>query len=197
MKKTVLAFVLLAALALAPVFAQDEDAFAPPPPAPVPAAPVIAPAQSQSQTVNFASERPQFIYFALGVPMGFNLQTDDMHAGRNFSIGFVVIDNMTVGFDHLHMPGAFESGNMMRIGYFFSDTLGAAFGIGNASGTTNVAGTMQQGAAITMGLMANLFQGRSSIGLTHALRVRIDYAAMAEHFAYGTVVFTFGVGFGL
>ncbi|MCL1993517.1 MAG: hypothetical protein FWG66_11290 [Spirochaetes bacterium] len=195
MKKTVLAFLLLTALVVIPAMAQDEAFVTPPTPVQA-----ITPVQAQTQTVNFASERPQFLYFALGVPMAYNLRTEDMHAGRNFSIGFVVIDNMTVGFDHLHIAGAFE-GNLMRIGYFFTDTIGAAFGVGSAYGLVPISGTAnnnwESGAAITMGLMANLFQGRSNIGLTHALRVRVDYAALAEQFAHGSLVFTFGVGFGL
>lgn len=169
MKKTVLAFVLLASLTVIPAMAQEVD---------------------------FTSERSQFLYFSLGIPMGFSLEAEDVYSGVNFGIGFVVLDNLTVGFDRIALPNVFTA-NMLRIGYFLTDTVGATMGIGSGSGLNDTGTLLTNQTAVTFGVMANLFQARSNIGLMHSLRVRAEYAAIPEYFASGNLIFTLGVTFGL
>jgi hypothetical protein len=163
MKKTIAAFILAGLIAL-PVMAQEAGL-----------------------GLDFSSPRPQFLYFSLGVPMGYDLGNDEVIAGRNFGIGFTVIDNMTVGYDHIFATNVFNL-HLLRVGFFFHDMFGAAIGFGTNTGNE---------LAVTVGAVANMFQNRSAMGLTYSLGLRLDYAANANDFGDGAILFTIGATFGL
>ena len=72
MKRTVIAFVLLAGLAAIPAMAQD-----------------------------FESPKPQLFSFSIGVPIGYDLALEDAVSGTNFGLNIAVAENFEVGFDRL------------------------------------------------------------------------------------------------
>jgi hypothetical protein len=167
MKKMIFAFVLLAALVVTPVVAQD-----------------------------FTSAKPQFFSLSFGIPIGYDLETEETVAGQNFTLTFAVLDNFTVGFDRFALASEVGevTANFLRMAYSFTDDFGAAFGYGTMSDGAPLPTTSS---AISIGAFANLFQNRTSLGLTNAISLRLDYLAQTENFGDGAVLFTLGATLGL
>ncbi|MDR2542431.1 MAG: hypothetical protein LBC80_03155 [Treponema sp.] len=72
MKKTIIAFFLLAGLVVIPAMAQDLE-----------------------------SSRPKMFSFSVGIPIGYDLVEEDLIGGTNFGVGIVVADNLEVGFERM------------------------------------------------------------------------------------------------
>jgi hypothetical protein len=164
MKRTLLLFFLLAGLIVVPAIAQD-----------------------------FTSSRPQFLSFSFGVPIGYNLDAEEMVSGHNFGFDFAVMDNMTIGYDRLVLAGdGFDyAANLMRVAFSFDgfgpQGSGAAIGFGSDGNE----------AVVSLGVFANLVQARAANGLAYGLGLRVDYLAPTDSFGDGSIIFTIRATFGL
>jgi hypothetical protein len=157
----------------------------------------VLPAAAQ----DFTSPKAQFISFNLGVPVGYNINTERFAAGRNLGLDFAIIDNLRIGYDHVFIanevtgtPANDNSAyNLLRIAYSFTDTFGAAVSFGSHTTTVGPATV----AAVGLGAYGDLFQNRSSVGFTYGLRIRIDYLARTADFGKGALLFGIGANFGI
>jgi hypothetical protein len=152
---------------------------------------------------DFTSPKAQFISFNLGVPIGYNINTEKFAAGRNLGIDFAIIDNLRIGYDHVYIANEDPASppvegrstyNLLRIAYSFTDTFGAAVSFGSH---TNAATAPVTVPAVGLGVYGDLFQNRSSIGFTYGFRLRVDYLARTEDFGKGAFLFGIGANFGI
>jgi len=169
MKRKFLSLVLMAGLFAVPAMAQEAQE---------------APAAGGGiqSAADFESPRPQFLAFHFGLPLGYSLYGDGgVVAGFNLGLDFAILDNLSVGFDHLNVRGEYETfaANLLRLSFSFIDTAGAAIGFGAREG----------GTAISIGAFGNFFQGRSALGLVYSLGLRLDFVADPEDFGNGAIVF--------
>jgi opacity protein-like surface antigen len=142
---------------------------------------------------DFSSPNPQYITFNLGVVLGPEFADDGGFAGgSNFGFDFAILDQLTVGFERI---STVSNGNIsvtrdyngLRLGYSFTPLIGAALGFGT-NGTDD---------SITLGLFANLLGGRGSYGITHNLKLRVDYVAAVDALDEGALLFIVGYSFGI
>jgi len=152
MKRTFIAVLLLAGLIAVPVMAQD-----------------------------FESPKPQIFSFSFGVPLGYDLDVEDIIAGSHFGLSITVVDNMEVGFETL--AGA----NLIRLAYSFTDQFGAAIGYGRWGIRS----------AATLGIFGTFIQQRAANGIAYSLGIRVDYLADTDAFDSGRILFTPRMSFGL
>jgi opacity protein-like surface antigen len=151
---------------------------------------VVLPAAAQ----DFSSPNPQFIAFNLGVALGPEFSNNGGFAGgSNFGFDFAVLDNLTVGFDSIATRSNGNSTvtrayNGLRLGYTFTPRIGAALGIGSTGAASNT---------ITLGLVVNLLNNRSSAGFAYGLKLRADYVAQTNALDTGALLFVVGYSFGL
>jgi hypothetical protein len=158
---------------------------------------------------NFSSPKAQFISFSLGVPVGYNINTEEIAAGRNLGINFAIIDNLLVGYDYLYIANKAtgtpandaSTYNLIRLAYSFTDNFGAAvsFGSHTDNGTPGGGGApvYVTTAAAGFGAYADFFQNRSSIGFAYGFRLRVDYLAPTADFGKGALLFGIGANFGI
>jgi len=175
MKKTFLSLVLLAGLVVVPAMAQDAQG-----------SPAIR------GEADFNSPQPQFLAFHFGLPLGYSMYGDGgFVAGFNLGFDFAILDNLSVGFDHINVAGEHDAftANLLRLGFSFMDMAGAAIGFGSM----NAGSTM----AISLGAFGNFFQGRSALGLVYSLGLRIDFVTEARNFDDGVIVFTLRTTLGI
>jgi len=176
MKKTFLSLVLMAGFVAVPLMAQE------------------APATGGTQSVaDFSSPRPQFLAFHFGLPLGYSMYDDGgFVAGFNLGFDFAILENLSVGFDHIsvrgeNLPAAGMRANLLRLGFSFIDVAGAAIGFGAMDGST----------AISIGAFGNFFQGRSALGLVYSLGLRLDFVTDPTDFGEGSIVFVLRTTLGI
>jgi len=178
MKKTFVALVLLASLVAIPAMAQDAHGEQ--------GSPAIR------SEADFNSPRPQFLAFHFGLPLGYSMYGNGgFVAGFSLGFDFAILDNLSIGFDHMNVTGEHDAFgvNLLRMGFSFMDIAGAAIGFG----AMDAGSTM----AISLGAFGNFFQGRSALGLVYSLGLRIDFVTEAQDFGDGAIVFTLRTTLGI
>jgi hypothetical protein len=149
---------------------------------------------------DFTSPRAQFISFSLGLPLGYNINTEEFSAGKALGVNFAIIDNLQVGYEYLKIENKVtltpnddaSTYNLLRIGYSFTDLFGAAVSFGTH---TDVAATSV--AAAGLGAYADLFQKRAPVGFAYGFRIRLDYLARTADFGKGAFLFGIGANIGI
>ena len=134
---------------------------------------------------DFTSPKAQFLSFSFGVPIGYDLNAEEMVAGSNFGIGFAVIENLTVAYDYINVAGA--PSNLIRLSFSFAEQFGAAIGFGSRAANP----------VACLGVFGNFFQARAASGLVYGLGIRLDYLTPTSNFGDGTVLFNINASFGL
>jgi hypothetical protein len=152
-----------------------------------------------ASSLDLSSTAPQFFSFDIGAGVGYALDSDwtDQVKGVT-AVGFkvAVIDNLEVGIDTLSKIGSVQNAKPafvgLRIGYRFTQTIGAAISLGQASvrGDAGGTGTGTASPGISLGAFYDIFANRSSNGIATALKVRVDYVAETEDVAKGVLFFT-------
>ncbi|MDR2542433.1 MAG: hypothetical protein LBC80_03165 [Treponema sp.] len=152
MKRTIIAFFLLAGLIAIPAMAQD-----------------------------FTSTKPQLFSFSIGVPIGYDLVSEDLVAGSNFGLGIAVADNLEVGFERM------MAANLLRVAFAFTDQIGAGIGFGSLGGP----------ACVILGISGTFYEARAANGIAYNMGIRVDYMAFTSSFGDGAILFTLRTSFGL
>jgi len=162
LKRTIVFISLLAMIAVFPVIAQQDS-----------------------------GAKPGVFALRIGLPIGYDLNSEDMTTGLNFGIDFAVLDQLAVGYDYMSVNG--DTANLLRFSYTLltqpAGCVGMAFGIGSVDN-----GSPETGMSI--GAFWTPFQHRSAQGLAYGLNMRFDYIAQATNFGDGKILFTLGTYFG-
>ena len=133
----------------------------------------------------------EFISFNLGVPLGYDLTAETFDAGYNFGISFVVLNNLSVGYDRVlvnNNTAIARSFDTLRMAYSFLPILGAAVSFGTEGGAVP---------AIGLGVFSNIIQSTTTQGIKYGLNLRIEYLTNTDDFGGGAILFTTGIKFGI
>jgi hypothetical protein len=136
---------------------------------------------------DFTRDKPQLLFFTLGAGAGYGFDVNKPIGSGNFGMGFLVIDNMSVGADYLSGVGT-NGYFSLRVGYTVLSGLGAALNFGANASAIPHAG---------FGIFVDLAKARSSIGLAYGLQMRIDYIGLVTDFGKGEILFSMAALFGL
>ncbi|MDR2795557.1 MAG: hypothetical protein LBB47_02450 [Spirochaetaceae bacterium] len=151
---------------------------------------VICPVtEQQSSEAQKQEALARYFTLTLGVPIGYNINSNNVDSGYNFGIGFAAFDDLTIGIDvfSLYNEEQNTSFGVLRLSYDVFDFFGAAIGIGSPD---------KDDFRMSIGLLAELFKSKRSI-VSNNLQIRLDYITKARTIGSGSLMLTAGFKFGL